>query len=131
MYLNFLNFLVNDSIFLLDESFNMISELKKMEAEMKNTVEWEQRPQQERQERTRHFHQQEQVCLIIEILCLFWIGMLNNFLFAEQCFCSMYVFIWKQFCFNSWIYLIPNIGFCDVISMFGGTWPWQMRMWGC
>ncbi|KAH9298077.1 hypothetical protein KI387_029759, partial [Taxus chinensis] len=60
MYLNFLNFLINDSIFLLDESFNMISELKKMEAEMENTVEWEQRPQQERQERARHFHQQEQ-----------------------------------------------------------------------
>ncbi|XP_057872482.2 probable ubiquitin conjugation factor E4 [Cryptomeria japonica] len=59
MYLNFLNFLINDSIFLLDESFNMISELKKMEAEM-NTVEWEQRTPQERQERTRHFHQQEQ-----------------------------------------------------------------------
>uniref|UniRef100_A0A0D6R1N6 RING-type E3 ubiquitin transferase n=1 Tax=Araucaria cunninghamii TaxID=56994 RepID=A0A0D6R1N6_ARACU len=60
MYLNFLNFLVNDSIFLLDESFNVISQLKQMEAEMANTVEWEQRTQQERQERTRHFHQQEQ-----------------------------------------------------------------------
>ncbi|PKI47934.1 hypothetical protein CRG98_031718 [Punica granatum] len=59
VYLNFLNFLINDSIFLLDESLNRILELKKLEAEMANTVEWERRPAQERQERTRLFHSQE------------------------------------------------------------------------
>ncbi|KAJ0745903.1 putative ubiquitin conjugation factor E4, core [Helianthus annuus] len=56
VYLNFLDFLLNDSIFLLDESLNKILELKELEAEMSNTTEWEQRPAQERQERTRLFH---------------------------------------------------------------------------
>jgi len=62
VYLNFLNFLINDSIYLLDESLKKILELKELEAEMSNTVEWEQRPIQERQERTRLFHSQENVC---------------------------------------------------------------------
>lgn len=61
VYLNFLNFLVNDSIFLLDESLNKILELKELEAEMSNRVEWERRPANERQERTRLFHSQENV----------------------------------------------------------------------
>ena len=61
VYLNFLNFLINDSIYLLDESLNKILELKELEAEMANTAEWEQRPEQERQERTRLFHSQENV----------------------------------------------------------------------
>ena len=61
VYLNFLNFLINDSIFLLDESLNKILEHKELEAEMSNTAEWERRPAQERQERTRLFHSQENV----------------------------------------------------------------------
>ncbi|EYU44160.1 hypothetical protein ABFS82_08G027800 [Erythranthe guttata] len=64
VYLNFLNFLINDSIFLLDESLNKILELKEIEAEMSNTVEWERRPAQERQERTRVFHSQENIIRI-------------------------------------------------------------------
>ncbi|KAI3500720.1 hypothetical protein L2E82_19321 [Cichorium intybus] len=64
VYLNFLNFLINDSIFLLDESLNKILELKELEAEMSNTTEWEQRPAQERQERTRLFHSQENIIRI-------------------------------------------------------------------
>ncbi|KAL2552266.1 putative ubiquitin conjugation factor E4 [Forsythia ovata] len=64
VYLNFLNFLINDSIYLLDESLNKILELKELEAEMSNTVEWDQRPQQERQERTRLFHSQENIIRI-------------------------------------------------------------------
>ncbi|KAF9663780.1 hypothetical protein SADUNF_Sadunf17G0087600 [Salix dunnii] len=59
VYLKFLNFLINDSIYLLDESLNTILELKGLEAEMSNITEWEQRPAQERQERTRLFHSQE------------------------------------------------------------------------
>nr|KAJ0194149.1 hypothetical protein LSAT_V11C800405000 [Lactuca sativa] len=43
----YLNFLINDSIFLLDESLNKILELKELEAEMANTTEWEQRSAQE------------------------------------------------------------------------------------
>ncbi|OAY60270.1 probable ubiquitin conjugation factor E4 [Manihot esculenta] len=64
VYLNFLNFLINDSIFLLDESLNKILELKELEAEMSNTTEWERRPAQERQERTRLFHSQENIIRI-------------------------------------------------------------------
>lgn len=64
VYLNFLNFLINDSIYLLDESLNKILELKTLEAEMSNTTEWERRPAQERQERTRLFHSQENIIRI-------------------------------------------------------------------
>ncbi|KAG9144496.1 hypothetical protein Leryth_025015 [Lithospermum erythrorhizon] len=64
VYLNFLNFLINDSIYLLDESLNKILELKEIEAEMSNTVAWESRPAQERQERTRLFHSQENIIRI-------------------------------------------------------------------
>uniref|UniRef100_A0A803LSE6 RING-type E3 ubiquitin transferase n=1 Tax=Chenopodium quinoa TaxID=63459 RepID=A0A803LSE6_CHEQI len=64
VYLNFLNFLINDSIYLLDESLNKILELKALEAEMSNTAEWERRPAQERQERTRLFHSQENIIRI-------------------------------------------------------------------
>lgn len=67
VYLNFLNFLINDSIYLLDESLNKILELKELEAEMSNTVEWERRPAQERQERTRQFHSQENVGVKLNI----------------------------------------------------------------
>lgn len=61
VYLNFLNFLINDSIFLLDESLNKILELKEIEAEMSNSTEWEQRPSQEREERMRQFHSHENI----------------------------------------------------------------------
>ncbi|KAM0865296.1 hypothetical protein ACQ4PT_043365 [Festuca glaucescens] len=61
VYLNFLNFLINDSIYLLDESLNKIHELKEIEAEMANTVEWNSRPAKEREERLRVFHQSEDV----------------------------------------------------------------------
>ncbi|CAA0820271.1 Probable ubiquitin conjugation factor E4 [Striga hermonthica] len=64
VYLNFLNFLINDSIYLLDESLNKILEHKELESEMSNTVEWERRPAQERQERTRLFHSQENIIRI-------------------------------------------------------------------
>lgn len=71
VYLNFLNFLVNDSIYLLDESLNKILEIKQIEADMANTAEWEQRPAQERQERTRLFHSQENVSWIVTSYILF------------------------------------------------------------
>lgn len=61
VYLNFLNFLINDSIYLLDESLNKILELKEIEAEMANSAEWERRPAQEREERMRLFHSRENV----------------------------------------------------------------------
>ncbi|KAF7104030.1 hypothetical protein CFC21_104959 [Triticum aestivum] len=61
VYLNFLNFLINDSIYLLDESLKRILELKEIEAEMANTVAWDSRPAQEREERLRAFHQSENI----------------------------------------------------------------------
>ncbi|CAL9770215.1 unnamed protein product [Musa acuminata subsp. burmannicoides] len=61
VYLNFLNFLINDSIYLLDESLNKILELKEIEAEMANSAEWERRPAQEREERMRLFHSRENI----------------------------------------------------------------------
>ncbi|XP_072992148.1 probable ubiquitin conjugation factor E4 [Typha latifolia] len=61
VYLNFLNFLINDSIYLLDESLNKILELKELEAEMANSTEWERRPAQEREERMRLFHSRENI----------------------------------------------------------------------
>ncbi|KAI3960816.1 hypothetical protein MKW92_024394 [Papaver armeniacum] len=76
VYLNFLNFLVNDSIFLLDESLNRILELKEIEKEMANTVEWERRSAQERQERTRQFHSQENIIRIDMRLAMEDVGML-------------------------------------------------------
>ncbi|KAK1305799.1 putative ubiquitin conjugation factor E4 [Acorus calamus] len=60
-YLNFLNFLINDSIYLLDESLNKILEIKGLESEMSNTVEWERRTVQEREERMRLFHSHENI----------------------------------------------------------------------
>ncbi|XP_047082657.1 probable ubiquitin conjugation factor E4 [Lolium rigidum] len=61
VYLNFLNFLINDSIYLLDESLNRILELKDIETEMANIVAWNSRPAKEREERLRVFHQSENV----------------------------------------------------------------------
>lgn len=60
-YLKFLNLLINDSIFLLDESLKKMPELKELEAEMGNAGEWERLSPHERRERARHFHQQENV----------------------------------------------------------------------
>lgn len=64
MYLNFLNFLINDSIYLLDESLNRILEMKELEAEISNSAEWERRPVEEREERMRRFHSQENVSFL-------------------------------------------------------------------
>uniref|UniRef100_A0A7I4B4Z0 RING-type E3 ubiquitin transferase n=1 Tax=Physcomitrium patens TaxID=3218 RepID=A0A7I4B4Z0_PHYPA len=63
-YLKFLNLLINDSIFLLDESLKKIPELKEMEAQLADTTAWSRRPAQERQERERHYHQQEHIVRI-------------------------------------------------------------------
>lgn len=88
VYLNFLNFLINDSIYLLDESLNKILELKELEAEMSNTAEWERRPAQERQERTRLFQSQENVCLtffffMFACLCIYSFQEPNHIDIAE------------------------------------------------
>ncbi|PIA62963.1 hypothetical protein AQUCO_00200763v1 [Aquilegia coerulea] len=76
VYLNYLNFLINDSIYLLDESLNKILELKEMEAEMSNSAEWGRRTAQERQERTRQFHSQENIIRIDMKLAMEDVGML-------------------------------------------------------
>eukprot|EP00252_Welwitschia_mirabilis_P016787 TRINITY_DN3721_c0_g1_i1.p1 TRINITY_DN3721_c0_g1~~TRINITY_DN3721_c0_g1_i1.p1 ORF type:complete len:1020 (+),score=199.58 TRINITY_DN3721_c0_g1_i1:182-3241(+) len=63
-YLKLLNFLINDSIYLLDEGLNKIPELKTLEAEMRNTVEWEKLSPEERQEKTRLYQQQQHIVRI-------------------------------------------------------------------
>ncbi|PIA30355.1 hypothetical protein AQUCO_05600056v1 [Aquilegia coerulea] len=76
VYLNYLNFLINDSIYLLDESLNKILELKEMEDEMYDSAVQERRPAQERWERTRQFHSQENIIRIDMKLAMEDVGML-------------------------------------------------------
>ena len=91
VYLNFLNFLINDSIYLLDESLNKILELKELEAEMSNTVEWERRPSQERQERTRLFHSQENVGADLNVFFLLQFQLCGHVdVYSRTCFTSIY-----------------------------------------
>ncbi|XP_058078594.1 probable ubiquitin conjugation factor E4 [Magnolia sinica] len=93
VYLNFLNFLINDGIYLLDENLNKIPEVKGIEAEMANTAEWEWRPAQERQDRARLFHSLENILRIDMKLGSEDIGMLvfmlehisAPFLLPEMC----------------------------------------------
>lgn len=106
VYLNFLNFLINDSIYLLDESLNKILELKEIEAEMANTIEWERRPAQEREERLRVFHQWENVSIVYQ--CSQFMGLLEPFLID---FLTYHVF--------------------SLSRLFDLTWSWPMRMLGC
>ncbi|PRQ32515.1 putative aminoacyltransferase, E1 ubiquitin-activating enzyme [Rosa chinensis] len=61
VYLNYLNFLINDSIYLLDNSFKTILEHKQLEAEMSNNADWKRRPARERKEKARLFHSQEKI----------------------------------------------------------------------
>ncbi|KAF6135192.1 hypothetical protein GIB67_035263 [Kingdonia uniflora] len=61
LYLNVLNFLINDSTYLLDESLSKILEIKELEAEMLNAAEWEKKTAEEKQERTSHFHSLENI----------------------------------------------------------------------
>lgn len=106
VYLNFLNFLINDSIYLLDESLNKILELKEIEAEMANTVEWERRPAQEREERLRIFHQWENVSLV--------------------CQCLQFTYLLQSSFLN--VFLIYAF---SLSRLFDLIWGWPMRMLGC
>ncbi|CAM6081526.1 unnamed protein product [Calypogeia fissa] len=56
-YLKFLNLLINDSIFLLDESLKLLPEVKAMKSEIKDTKYWQHRNFEEREDRTRRFHE--------------------------------------------------------------------------
>lgn len=85
VYLNFLNFLINDSIYLLDESLNKILELKEIEAEMSNSVEWERRPAQEREERMRQFHSRENVSVhLLRVSKSFYIPFVRIILVTDR-----------------------------------------------
>ncbi|CAG8504078.1 13438_t:CDS:10, partial [Ambispora leptoticha] len=50
-FVRFANLLMNDATYLLDESLSKLAEIHSIQLEMKNTVEWESRTQQNRQER--------------------------------------------------------------------------------
>ncbi|GBG72537.1 hypothetical protein CBR_g12108 [Chara braunii] len=58
-YLRFLNMLVNDAIYLLDESLNKLPELRDLEEQMKDKKAWESIPEDERREKERYFRQME------------------------------------------------------------------------
>ncbi|CAM6108599.1 unnamed protein product [Calypogeia fissa] len=67
-YLKFLNLMLNDSIYLLDDSLKKIQDLQEMEEQMANTVEWELLPPWERESVARTFRHREryvQKCLIL------------------------------------------------------------------
>ncbi len=51
LYLQFANMLINDSIYLLDESLKQLPTMQEIHTQMSDEVAWEARPQQERQER--------------------------------------------------------------------------------
>ncbi|KAG6516824.1 hypothetical protein ZIOFF_027304 [Zingiber officinale] len=77
MHLNFLNLLINDSMYLLDESLKKnIHQLKEIEVEMTNSAEWEQRSLEERTEITRLFYSQENIVESDMKLAIGNIGML-------------------------------------------------------
>ena len=54
-YLRFLNMLINDGIYLLDEAMKCLNEIRDTELEMADTTRWEAQPQQQRQEREATF----------------------------------------------------------------------------
>ena len=56
-YTRFLNMLINDAIYLLDESMKKLPEVRQMETDMQDQASWAARPQQERQERESAFRQ--------------------------------------------------------------------------
>eukprot|EP00210_Caulerpa_lentillifera_P006815 g6514.t1 len=57
LYLQFCNMLVNDSIFLLDDSLKKLEEIKEIETLMANEAEWNSLTQEERQNHERDFRQ--------------------------------------------------------------------------
>ena len=56
-YTRFLNMLINDAIYLLDEAMKKLPEVRQTETDMQDQAAWEARPQQEREERESEFRQ--------------------------------------------------------------------------
>lgn len=56
-YTRFLNMLINDAIYLLDEAMKKLPEVRETENDMQDQAGWAARPQQERQERESAFRQ--------------------------------------------------------------------------
>lgn len=56
-YTRFLNMLINDAIYLLDEAMKKLPEVRQIETDMQDQASWAARPQQERQERESAFRQ--------------------------------------------------------------------------
>ena len=60
-YLRFLNMLINDGIYLLDEAMTKLSDVRETELAMADTASWGAQTQQQRQERERAFQQSERI----------------------------------------------------------------------
>lgn len=58
-FVHFANLLMNDATYLLDESLSKLAEIKAIQEEMANRVEWDARDQTERTEREQHLRQTE------------------------------------------------------------------------
>ena len=58
-YIRFINMLVNDAIFLLDDSLKALPEVRQFERDSENQLEWAQRPARERRERENANRQNE------------------------------------------------------------------------
>lgn len=56
-YTKFLNMLINDAIYLLDEAMKELPKVRELETDMEDQEGWAARPQQERQEREAEFRQ--------------------------------------------------------------------------
>lgn len=60
-YLKFLNMLINDAIYLLDESVKKLPEVRETLKAMSNTGSWQAQPEREREEREASLRQTEQI----------------------------------------------------------------------
>ena len=61
-FVRFINMLINDTTFLLDESLNSLKSIHEVQEAKKNRVAWEALPMETRQSRERQFHQDERQC---------------------------------------------------------------------
>jgi ubiquitin conjugation factor E4 A len=76
VFLRFINVLINDSIFLLDESLNNLQKIREME-EAKRNNEWDNLPPNERQQNQQNFSQLGMLARFDNILGRDTINMLN------------------------------------------------------
>ncbi|KAK9722707.1 Ubiquitin conjugation factor E4 [Basidiobolus ranarum] len=91
MFVRFINLLINDTTYLLDEGLSKLSEIHTIQKEMADTVAWNQRPNQERTERETLLQQDErqaQSCIAlgnetVNMLCYLTESIVDPFMTPE------------------------------------------------